>query len=401
MSRLPFSNPILALGWMLGLAAAIAFATPTRAQIVSTVDQAAAVQLIVKSAPGVKDAAGWARDMLAVFSSLRIDPSPANFCAVAAVVRQESGFAENPVVPGLGKKAEAAAIEEIAKSVKLQFYFTVFPEHRRMLLERLKAARTERDLDLAYRWLTGEIVKRWGVSFLVGIFGRGMTVDEYFEANNRIRTIGSMQVSVSFALRELKGRLGRKLTLDDAYAVREFLYSRKGGLYYGTLQLLGYEVDYHNKTFLFADYNAGRYSSRNAAFQSMVADLTGARLEFDGDLLAYSGQAPAKSQSVTEALINRLFSFSKSLDADQVRADLLHEKSYQFQETRTYRELRQLYQSRTHKAPPYAIVPRIELRNIKISRRFTTANFAQSVETRYFACERAFYGTRAIAQRDR
>ena len=77
------------------------------------------------------------------------------------------------------------------------------------------------------------------------------------------------------------------MSLDDDYAVRDELYTRHGGMYYGVLQLLGYETGYDRKIYRFADFNAGRYSSRNAAFQKQIAVLSGQPLASDGDLLLY------------------------------------------------------------------------------------------------------------------
>ena len=48
-----------------------------------------------------------------------------------------------------------------------------------------------------------------------------------------------------------------------------------------------YPADYEKPIYRFADYNSGMYSSRNAAFQSMLNSLTDAELSLDGDLLLY------------------------------------------------------------------------------------------------------------------
>ena len=76
------------------------------------------------------------------------------------------------------------------------------------------------------------------------------------------------------------------------WKLRDELYTRDGGVNYGTRMLLGYRADYPSRLFVFADYNAGRYASRNAAFQHMVATLSGADLALDGDLMLYEGGKP-------------------------------------------------------------------------------------------------------------
>ena len=47
------------------------------------------------------DRRGWAEDMYAALSALRVEPTAENVCAVIAVIEQESSFRVDPSVPGL------------------------------------------------------------------------------------------------------------------------------------------------------------------------------------------------------------------------------------------------------------------------------------------------------------
>ena len=146
------------------------------------------------------------------------------------------------------------------------------PSPEASFMARIRSAKTERDLDLAYRalsWIMPAAPPAWMWCCDLGL------LNKIIEDRNEIDTAGSMQVSVKFALDQAKQRRWLPMTLDDIYGVRDQLYTRHGGMYYGVKQLLGYETGYSQKIYRFADFNAGRYASRNAALQQVVAKLSG------------------------------------------------------------------------------------------------------------------------------
>jgi hypothetical protein len=88
----------------------------------------------------------------------------------------------------------------------------------------------------------------------------------------------------------------------------------------------------------FADFNAGRYSSRNAAFQAAVAGLGGQRLALDGDLLRYKNGKPAAEASDTLRALLALRA-RLQLTAAEIENDLRLEKSVAFEQSPLYSRL--------------------------------------------------------------
>ena len=178
------------------------------------------------------------------------------------------------------------------------------------------------------------------------------------------------------------------MSLDDVYALRDELYTRHGGMYYGVLLLLGYETGYDRKVYRFADFNAGRYSSRNAAFQSQIAELSGNALAADGDLLLYdkSGKVSGGVSNTEKALRVVLKSSNFELTDEDIHLDLMREKDSDFVQTLTYSALRATYKQVTGKQPVFAVVPNIALSSPKIRSKMTTRVFAESVDRRYQSC---------------
>ena len=340
--------------------------------------------LIGQSEKTVRDPTGWATDLLDVLNAHGLSASKENICSVIAVIDQESNFVANPAVANLGKISEAALREKfdrvpILGRIALQFLETK-PDPHDSYMGRIRKARTERDLDLTYRSMVADAAQQSSLGVVVS----SGFLNRQIEGRNEIDTIGSMQVSVNFAIATSKSRRWLPMSLDDDYAVRDELYTRHGGMYYGVLQLLGYETGYNRKLYRFADYNAGRYSSRNAAFQMQVSELSGEALARDGDLLLYdSSGKPRATTSNTEKALRKLFA---DMDQKKIRNDLMLEKDNRFVQTEIFTRLRAAYLEKTGKKPDFAIPPEIDLKSPKIRHAMTTRNFAESVDRKYQAC---------------
>ena len=129
----------------------------------------------------------------------------------------------------------------------------------------------------------------------------------------------------------------------------------------------------------FADFNAGHYASRNAAFQQAVSALTGVRLAIDGDLLREGSSEPSHTELAVRKLGDRI-----GLGERQIRRDLERGTVHEFEETDLYRKVFELADARG--AAPRAVVPSIRLESVKITRKLTTEWFARRVDSRYRRC---------------
>jgi hypothetical protein len=152
-------------------------------------------------------------------------------------------------------------------------------------------------------------------------------------------------------------------------------------MYFGIAHLLAYPVTYERPIYRFADYNAGFYASRNAAFQQAVAKVSGIDIPFDGDLVPYGTRDIGTTESAVRAM-----AFQLEMTEKQIHKDLLRGRDDDFEKTQLWQQTFELA-DRLGGAPlPHARLPSIELHSPKITRRLTTEWFARRVQQRYQRC---------------
>jgi hypothetical protein len=330
------------------------------------------------------DRVGWATDVRDAIRRAGELPDEDHVCQVLAIIEQESGYDPDPAVPDLGAIAEAELDAELAslgplsglgKSALLD---PVAEGQTLSFAERLRAVQTERDLDRLFREI---------VDFHQGrVPGASRVASQVFpklmDRLNPVATAGSMQVSVAWA------RERAKADGEEVAGVRDQLYERRGGVRYGTARLFAHEARYDDPIYRFADYNAGFYASRNAAFQELVGKLTERELTLDGDLLLWTAAGKPRDldgQSVAALLAWRERS-ANDLTERRLRADLRLEKEAAFEQTDTWAKVRADAATRLGAAPPYARLPDVSLDSPKLRKDRTTAWFAERVDARYRDC---------------
>lgn len=339
----------------------------------------------------VKDREGWATDLHVVFAAHKIPASNGNTCAVVATLEQESGYKPDPAVPGIGGMIDAWIAEKQAPMGKIPGWAfqtglravldTKAPGAKKSWYERLQSAETERDVDVAFREFVAFQRSKLPEPLRAAESAAqviGLDLDDF----NPITTAGCMQVKVDFAEDHARSD-GTERAL-----VRDALYTRAGCLHYGTVRLLGYDAGYDAPIYRFADYNAGYFASRNAAFQEQVAALSGASLALDGDLLRYNDKGrPAAEASQTLTAVRALVTtLALPISDARVERDLTKEKTRAFEETETWTRIRSAYQEKSGKEPAYARLPDVTLDSIKLAGKKTTAWFAGNVDKRHAAC---------------
>jgi hypothetical protein len=364
-------SPLLTRLWAIAAVALVGSCATDRSPLSGTApgnpEQVRAV--IDASVPKrLTDRSGWVNDLYTAFLSQGLEPTRENVCAVVAVIEQESNFQVNPVVPGLGpiaqreidNRAQRAGIPRLIVHTALDLRS---PDGR-TYNARIDAARTEKDLSDIYEDFIGSVP-----------LGRTLFADW-----NPIRTRGAMQVSVTYAEHYATER---PYPYPVKASIADELFTRRGSLYFGAAHLLAYDAPYEQYLFRFADFNAGQYASRNAAFQSAVARASGMLLVTDGALLSHDSTAtgPSETERAVRALAARL-----NVDSEEIHRALEAGNVREFEHTKVYAGVFALAERVAHHPLPRAMVPTIKLEGPKISRRLTTSWYAHRVAGRFEQC---------------
>ncbi|HFQ9139877.1 TPA: DUF1615 domain-containing protein [Enterobacter cancerogenus] len=317
-----------------------------------------------KMPASVKDRNQWADALAKTFESQKIAPTEANICSVLAVAQQESMYQSDPAVPGLNKIAWKE-IDRRAESMHIPVFLVhtalkITSPNGKSYSERLDTVKTEKQLSAIF-------------DDFINMVPMGQTL---FGSLNPVHTGGPMQVSIAFAEKHTDGYPWK---IDGT--VRQEVFSLRGGLWFGTYHLLNYPANYDEPLYRFADFNAGWYASRNAAFQNAVSRASGVKLALDGDLIAYG----SSEAGTTERAVRKLSARLGMSDSD-IRRQLEKGDSLAFEKTELYQQVFALAERKSGKALPRAMLPGIQLESPKITRNLTTAWFAKRVDDRRARC---------------
>ena len=294
----------------------------------------------------VSQKSAWADDIYTAFRVQQIDPSASNVCAVIAVADQESNFNADAPVPGLPKIAWGEIDRRAAK-----VHVPAFLVRTALLIKsptgesyaaRLDKVRSEKELSAIF-------------DDFIDMVPMGQKL---FGNLNPIHTGGPMQVSIEFAEAHAKGY---PYSIDGS--IRREVFTRRGGIYFGTMHLLGYPADYSQMLYRFADFNAGWYASRNAAFQAAVARASGIKLALDGDLIMYGSEQAGSTELAVRTL-------SKQLDMSnsEIRRDLEKGDTESFSNSTLWKQTFILADKMAGKRLPREMLPGIKLESPKITR---------------------------------
>ncbi|MFQ2291100.1 DUF1615 domain-containing protein [Aeromonas enteropelogenes] len=314
----------------------------------------------------VPDKQGWANDVVTALTSQGLTVSDHNVCSVLAVAEQEATYQADPVVPNLSKIAwkeiNARAGKLLIPEFVVRTALSINSPTGKTYAERIDRVRTEREMS--------EIFED-----MIGMLPMGKTL---FGNLNPVRTGGPMQVSIAFA--EANAR-GYPYPVKDS--IRHEVFTRRGGIWFGTKHIFGYPADYPDTLYRFADFNAGWYASRNAAFQAAVSRLSGKSLALDGDLIRYNSDKPGNTELAVYSLASRVNMSKKAISQSLRLGD-----SSDFAKSDLYHRVFTLADKQAGKRLPRAILPGIQLKSPKITRNLTTAWFAKRVDDREQACVR-------------
>ncbi len=364
-SRGPWRLAIAGLAVLVVTGCAVPTGPPAGPVGMAPAEARATVERLLPSS--LKDRAGWAADIHMALVTLALPATAENLCAVMAVTEQESGYRADPEVPNLAKiardeidrRADAIGIPSLAVRAAL----ALRSGDGRSYAERLDAVRTERELSELYEDFIDMVPL--GRRLLAG--------------HNPVRTGGPMQVGIDFAESHAKRR---PYPYPVAQSIRREVFTRHGGLYFGAAHLLDYEAAYERMIYRFADFNAGPYASRNAALQHAIATASGVGLALDGDLLPGPGASgPGQTERAAYALADRI-----GLGEAAIRRDLARGHAAGLERSATWQRVFAHADQLAGKALPRAVVPRIDLKSPKFTRKLTTAWFADRVESRHQRC---------------
>ena len=269
--------------------------------------------------PKIAGREAWAIDIFAAFEALSIRPTTENICAVIAVTEQESTFEASPAVPGLAaiarREIDSRAARYHIPAMAVNAALAVKSPTGATYRERLDKVKTEKELNDIFADFTGH-----GAA-------RRAPVRRPQSGAHRRTDAGQHRVCRTACRRE------EAIPILSTARIRNEVFTRRGGMYFGIAHLLDYPAEYDDMVYRFADFNAGHYASRNAAFQNAVSIMSKTPLALDGDLLLHGDAAnePSKTELAARKLADEI-----DLSDAAIRRDLERGDEEDFADTKLY-----------------------------------------------------------------
>ena len=340
---------------------------PATVKLYAAVDESQGRALLQQLLPtNIKDRNGWRNDILTAFTGLKIPYEAQYFCAAIAIIEQESSWQADPGVPNLDKivwkEIEKRAAKYHLPMLAVKTAFLKSSPDGRSYKKRIDALKTEKQMNDLFEDMAAD----------------AHALKLPLSLKNPIRTGGPMQVSVDFAEDHVRVW---PYPYKPKGSIRSEVFTRRGGVYFGIAILLQYRTNYPQMIYRFADFNAGRYSSRNAAFQAAVGKMARQKMVLDGDLLRYESNETSTTQKQLMKLASRL-----EMSVAAIERDLKLEKTEGFSQTPLFRRVFEVASVQAGQAMPQQVMPQIRLSSPKITRKLTTEWFAKRVNGRYQGC---------------
>jgi len=287
------------------------------------------------------DVREWTNSIYKYMESSGIEITPSSVSVVLSILEQESAFNANPNVDlgevcfNLPKKCAAGICYTGIKQCEYIFGKSSGSLTGKEFAQDLLNAKD------------GNIKGgNWFVRQAWKVFGPGVLTSVEV-------SMGPAQLK-SFRVREILAE-ARGVNLEDVElsdAVFNEIFTRDGGLKYGIEYLSGifetYDNDFdENINFMFADYNAGIYSSRNAELQYELYRLANgvepSSNFVDGDFLIWDAPHESNSKkSETQKLVKKYFE-REGYDTSGIRDDLEQEKTVEFEGTDVFIKIKDDY----------------------------------------------------------
>ncbi len=284
---------------------------------------------------------------------------------VASIISIESGFRRDPLAVDPSRGETMAAL--VARSEKdlhqklgallcvppVPHYYKLY---REKYYQRLVSCRTEGDVEVLAKSAVEDLKRDAAV--LPDLLKR-ILYNELDKVANVVRTKGSMQLNLLRAQQVMKER-GEQFTDTE---LRDYMYTLEGGVDVGVAALKPMFVQYAARygepgslSWLFLvgmDYHYGPFSSRNMMEQIRIRDLSGRKMEIDGDLLRYDEHGKPETQA-SDSLKAALAALP-SAEQTAVFNDFLLEKHPHYIYTNTYRIIASEHLKRFGETPFAAI----------------------------------------------